>query len=187
MKSAAPPTLAAGYKIEEWDKVEMAKARATRNRWQCLRLLFLFVVITAIVAGSVFIDEVASAEKVLAMGEQRAFDERMRAKVDRLTPSPPPLPNQPPTSPPLAPPLPPPRKVYQFSSIDEAREALRGGGTEHLDFSKLARGQTRRPGPLGNYKKSVKVKSALQKPEHRYIVDVYCITHPGVPLECVFK
>ena len=41
--------------------------------------------------------------------------------------------------PPPAPPLLPP-PVYQFGSIEEAREALRAGGVNALDFNKLVRG-----------------------------------------------
>ena len=70
-----------GFKIEEWDKAEMDRARATRRRWQCLRLVFLFIVITAVVAGSVFVDEVASKEKVMASEQQAAFEARIEAKV----------------------------------------------------------------------------------------------------------
>lgn len=134
-----------GFKIEEWDTVEMEKARATRRRWQCLRLIFLFLVVAAIVAGSVFIDEAAAEEKVLATRRRAAFEAGVRAKVDRLTP---PAPPAPPYHPPPAAPSPPveletpasPPPVYQFGLIEDAREALRAGGANKLDFDKLARG-----------------------------------------------
>lgn len=164
-----------GFKIEEWDKVEMEKARATRRRWQCLRLVFLFLVVAAIVAGSVFIDEVASEQKVLAMQQQAGFEARVRAKVDRLTPSKPPTPpNQPPTatpSPPveLEPPtLPPP--IYQFASIEDAREALRAGGANKLDFNKLARG-----GGAKSEEGAKSVKSPGTKTFLSFIFSVYFV------------
>ena len=132
-----------GFKIEEWDKAEMERARATRRRWQCLRVVFVFLVITAVVAGSVFVDEVAAKEKTLSAEQQAEFEAQIQAKIDRLTlPTPPPTP--PPPTPPVAP-WPPvvieppnsPPPIYQFGSIEDAREALRAGGVKKLDFNKL--------------------------------------------------
>lgn len=128
-----------GFRIEEWDKAGLDRARATRWRWQCIRLVFLFVVVTAIVTGSVFVDELRAKERALAMEQQAEFDERIQAKIDRLTPPDLPPPNWPPTNPypPPEPPSPPP-PFYQFASIEEAREVLAIGGTDNVDFNKLA-------------------------------------------------